>query len=154
MEDKITIIEGPTPTFEIIPEGWVLGLTETPSLTDVAITRLRTFNGPELVERCHRAWRHNETIHLEYRGEDGLEQRAPIVAARYVEAEEAHLLLLWVRLVNEGVEIELDLDDSNLEDDYEDDEYDVYDDFDIEFDDEDESDYDDEGEDDFGRPVL
>lgn len=56
MENKITIIEGPPPTFEAIDDGWALGLNEGPFLYDLAMTRLRTFNGPALVERCHRAW--------------------------------------------------------------------------------------------------
>lgn len=111
MEDKITIIEGPTPTFEIVPEGWVLGLNESPSLSDVVVTRLRTFNGPSLVERCHRAWRNNHSIQLEYRSDDGLLQQAPIVAARYVDVDDGQLLVLWLRLVDEAIELEIDYDD-------------------------------------------
>ena len=97
MEDKITIIEGPPPTFEAVNDGWALGLNESHLLTNVALTRLRTFNGPGLLERCHRAWRHQNTIHLEYRGMDGLEEKAPILAARTVEADDGQVLLLWVR---------------------------------------------------------
>ncbi|MCK4727093.1 MAG: hypothetical protein KAT29_14875 [Anaerolineales bacterium] len=111
MEDKITIIEGPPPTFEIISEGWVLGLNESPSLSDVVVTRLRTFNGPSLVERCHRAWRNNHSISLEYRSDDGLLQQAPIVAARYVDVEDGQLLVLWLRLIDEAIELEIDYDD-------------------------------------------
>lgn len=111
MEDKITIIEGPPPTFEIAPEGWVLGLNESPSLSDVVVTRLRTFNGPSLVERCHRAWRNNHSIQLEYRSDDGLLQQAPIVAARYVDVDDGQLLVLWLRLVDEAIELEIDYDD-------------------------------------------
>lgn len=110
MDDKITIIEGPTPTFEAVSEGWVQGLNESPSLADIAITRLRTFNGPALVERCHRAWRNQQTIALEYRSEEGLERQAPIVAARYAELEDGQLLLLWVRITDENVELELGYD--------------------------------------------
>jgi hypothetical protein len=113
MDDKITIIEGPPPTFEAINEGWVLGLYEGPGLADIAITRLRTFNGPSLVERCHRAWRNGQSIHLEFRSEDGLERQAPIVAARHVETNDGHLLLLWLRLDNEDVEIELGYEDDD-----------------------------------------
>jgi len=115
MDDKITIIEGPPPTFEEVDESWALGLNESPILADIAVTRLRTFNGPALVERCHRAWRNQQSIHLEFRTTDGLEQRAPIVAARYVETDEGHLLILWVRLANDDAELELD-----YEDDYDD----------------------------------
>jgi hypothetical protein len=111
MEDKITIIEGPPPTFETVNDGWVLGLNESPSLGEIAVTRLRTFNGSALVERCHRAWRHQKSINLEFRTEDGLELQAPIVAARYLETDEGHLLILWVRLTDEEVELELGYED-------------------------------------------
>ena len=120
MEDKITIIEGPPPTFEAVTEGWVLGLNESPLLSDIALTRLRTYSGPALVERCHRAWRNKQTIYLEYRMPDGLENQATIVAARYTEVEEGQVLLLWVRLVNEAVDEELVYDD-DAEDDFDDD---------------------------------
>lgn len=115
MEDKITIIEGPPPTFEAITDGWALGLGEGPSLADIAVTRLRTFNGPSLVERCYRAWHNKQTINLEYRSSDGLQNQAPIVAARYVEMEEGQLLLLWVRLVDDQVELELGYEDDSDE---------------------------------------
>lgn len=117
MEDKITIIEGPPPTFEAVEDGWALGLNEGPRLGEIALTRLRTFNGPALVERCHRAWRHKQPIHLEFRDSDGLQQQAPIVAARYIETDEGHLLLLWVRLTDEEVELELGYEDDFSEDD-------------------------------------
>ena len=120
MEDKITIIEGPPPTFEAVADGWVQGLNESPSLADIAITKLRTYNGAALVERCHRAWRSQHTINLEYRSEDGLEREAPIVAARYVEMDEGQLLLLWVRITDEDVELELGYED-DLGDDIDDD---------------------------------
>jgi hypothetical protein len=119
-DEKITIIEGPPPTFEVVTEGWVHGLNESPNLADMAVTRLRTFNGPALVERCHRAWRTQQPIYLEFRTEDGLEQLAPIVAARTVEMEEGQLLLLWVRLDNEEVELEFGYED-DLGDDSEED---------------------------------
>lgn len=117
MDDKITIIEGPPPTFEVVDDSWVLGLNESSVLADVALTRLRTFNGPELVERCHRAWRNQQPIYLEYRTSDGLNQQAPIMAARYIETDEGHLLLLWVRLLREESESELDLGDDDTGDD-------------------------------------
>jgi hypothetical protein len=63
MDDKITIIEGPPPNFEDVHEGWPLGLNESPSLHKLALTRLRTFNGPSLVERCYRTWRSHHTIY-------------------------------------------------------------------------------------------
>jgi hypothetical protein len=124
MDEKITIIEGPPPTFEEVTENWVLGLNESPSLADVAVTHLRTFNGPALVERCHRAWRNQQPINLEFKTTDGLEQRAPIVAARHVDTDEGDVLILWVRLANDEMELELDYDD-----DYDDDEEDLDDEY-------------------------
>jgi len=112
MNDKITIIEGPPPTFETVSDGWAMGLNEGPYLFDTALTRLRSFNGAALVERCHRAWHNKTTIQLEYRNEFGLEEYAPILAARFVEAEDGDVLLLWVRREPEDLNEE--------EDDYDD----------------------------------
>ena len=113
MEEKITIIEGPTPTFELVGDGWAMGLQESPTLGAVALTRLRTFNGPALVERCHRAWRNQQPIHLEYRGEDGLISAKPIVAARTVTTQEGQVILLWIRLPETDIEVELEYDDDD-----------------------------------------
>jgi hypothetical protein len=106
MDDKITIIEGPTPTFEEINDGWALGLNEGPVLYDLVMTRVRTFNGPSLVERCHRAWNDQSNIFLHYRNELGLEEKAPIMAARSVDTQDGSVLLLWVRLEFEETETE------------------------------------------------
>ena len=118
MDDKITIIEGPPPVFETIDDGWALGLNESSGLYDLALTRVRTFNGPALVERCHRAWRQNASIFLHYRSPIGMEESAPIMAARSVDTQEGQVLLLWVRRQHEETEIEVDLglDDDEGED--------------------------------------
>jgi hypothetical protein len=50
-ENSITIIEGPPPVFEPTRDGWSLGLGEGPHMGLTVLTRLRTFNGPALVER-------------------------------------------------------------------------------------------------------
>jgi hypothetical protein len=113
MDDKITIIEGPPPTFEDIDDGWALGLNEGPFLYDMAMTRLRTFNGPALVERCYRAWNKQAPIYLHYRNEIGLEEKVPIVAARSVEGSEGHVLLLWIRRKPEETEFETDIEDDD-----------------------------------------
>jgi hypothetical protein len=115
MEDKITIIEGPPPTFEEVTDGWALGLSEGTRIGDIAVTRLRTFNGPALVERCYRAWRNQQTINLEYRTSDGLQNEAPIVAARFVDMEDGQLLILWVRLIDDQIELELGYEDDSGE---------------------------------------
>ena len=118
MDDKITIIEGPPPVFEAVNDGWALGLNESSTRSVPALTRLRTFNGPALVERCYRAWKAKNPINLHYRNEMGLEQSAPILAARNVDTPEGHVLLLWVYLDSDKVEYELDTgeDDSDEND--------------------------------------
>ena len=96
--EKITIIEGPPPTFEAEHKDWALGLTESSQYYNLATTRLRTFNGPALVERCHRAWNNRDNIFLHYRSTLGLEEKVPILAARAVDTSDGNILILWVRL--------------------------------------------------------
>lgn len=115
MDEKITIIEGPPPTFEVVDEGWSTGVMEGPTLYGVALTHLRTFNGGELVERCYRAWRKHAPINLEYRDEDGTNKQAPIVAARNARTDEGEMLMLWVRLPDEEIELAIDYDDDEGE---------------------------------------
>lgn len=118
MDDKITIIEGPPPVFETIEDGWALGLNEGPYLYDTALTRLRTFNGPALVERCYRTWKKQGSMFLQYRNDLGLEEEAPILAARDMETDDGHMLVLWVRLDPQAIEAEVDeSDDEDEEDD-------------------------------------
>jgi hypothetical protein len=97
--------------------GWALGLNESPILSNIVMTRLRTFNGAALVERCNRAWRKLEAIPLEYRASDGLILNAPIIAARTLQTEEGEMLLLWVRLADQDAELEIGYDDNEDEDD-------------------------------------
>ena len=108
MDDKITIIEGPPPVFEPVQDGWALSVNEGPHLPLTVLTRLRAYNGPALVERCYRRWSAKEPIHLHYRNELGLEENAPIIAARSVQTEGGHVLLLWISLDPQKVQIELD----------------------------------------------
>jgi hypothetical protein len=115
MDDKITIIEGPPPVFEAVQDGWALGLNESPYLYDMALTRLRTFNGPALVERCHRTWKAQSAMVLEYRDELGLEKTAPILAARQMETDDGHVLFLWIRRDPQETQTEVDQDDDNTD---------------------------------------
>ena len=116
MDDKITIIEGPPPVFETVDDGWAIGLSECPPLYDMAVTRLRTFNGPALVERCHKAWTDQGAMFLHYRNPLGLEERAPILAARSVESDDGHVLLLWIRRDPEESEAQFDPDEDDDDD--------------------------------------
>ncbi len=97
MENKITIIEGPTPVFEDISDGWALGLNESPLLYDTIFTQVRTLNGPALVERCHKAWKSNSSICLHFKDQMGVEEKVPIIAIRSVGTDEGQVLLLWIR---------------------------------------------------------
>lgn len=117
MDNKITIIEGPPPVFEPVQDGWALSLSEGPASLINAVTKLRTFNGSQLVERCYRAWRDQLPMHLLYRNDLGLEQQAPIHAARAVNSEDGDILLLWVYLDPDLVEFEFDSSDEDSTDD-------------------------------------
>jgi hypothetical protein len=122
-EEKITIIEGPPPTFELVNDIWANGIVESPALANVAVTNLRTANGPALVERCYRAWNNHDSINLEFRGEDGLTLEVPIVAARATETKDGQLLFLWVRLPSDDFEVDFeyrDIDGSDFGEDDED----------------------------------
>lgn len=119
-DSKITIIEGPTPTFETVYDTWANGIAESPTLGSVAVTQLRTANGPALVERCYRAWHHREPIHLEFRTTDGVTQEVPIVAARATESNDGQLLVLWVRMPEDDLVIDFILDDEDDFDEYDD----------------------------------
>jgi hypothetical protein len=113
MDDKITIIEGPPPVFEPVQDAWALGLSEGPHLPLTVMTRLRTFNGPALVERCFRRWKDRESIMLHYRNDLGLEEKAPIIAARSLDTNDGHVLMLWISLDPQNVEIEYDSDEED-----------------------------------------
>ena len=116
MEDKITIIEGPPPVFESVNDGWALGLNESPWLYDLTLTQVRTFNGPALVERCHRAWKQGITMYLHYRDEMGLEEKAPILAARSAETADGQVLILWVRQLPEVEDLNDETDEDGDDD--------------------------------------
>jgi hypothetical protein len=102
-QQKITIIEGPPPVFEDPGEAWPASLGDSIRPFRSALTRMRTYNGPALVERCYHAWKNREPIVLEFRSPDGRIAQAPIQAARYVPTVEGQLLMLWVRLNPEEV---------------------------------------------------
>ena len=139
-DEKITIIEGPTPTFELVNDVWANGIIEGPTLANVAVTRLRTFNGEALVERCYKAWNSREPINLEFRDSTGLTMEVPIVAARSTDGSDGQLLLLWVRLPEDEVEFEFTFQDEGDTLDLDEDDFD-------DFDDEDENDFDEDDED-------
>ena len=118
MDDKNTIIEGPTPEFAQAPDAWAMGIYEGPGQHDLVFTRLRTFNGQALVERCYRAWKTQGGMVLEYRDELGITQTKPIVAIRSVAIEDGQVLLMWLRsepTQEEETPTDFDLDDNGLD---------------------------------------
>ncbi len=127
MDNKITIIEGPTPNFDSVEtdfimgiNGWTAGLSEGPYLYDTARTTLRTFNGEALLERCLQAWAHQATMFLEYRDPIGMKREVPIVAARAVDSKEGDLLMLWVRKdPEEATADDIDIDFDDMDSDWE-----------------------------------
>lgn len=131
--EKITIIEGPSPTFEASNDPLLLGLTEGPSPMQVVMCHLRTNNGPELTERCYRAWSKGGTIRLEFKSEEGLTIQAPIVASRFAELPEGHLLMLWIRLEDDEIAIDLNFDLDDIDDELDDAFGDQFDDSDFDF---------------------
>ncbi len=105
MNNKITVIEGPTPEFQLLTENqfnegsmnWANSVLEGPFLYNTAFTNLRTFDAQNLLDRCKAAWAEKQTMYLEYKDRIGLRQEDPIIAARAVSVEEGDMLLLWVR---------------------------------------------------------
>jgi hypothetical protein len=111
MNNKITIIEGPTPTFEIASTDWSSAMVEAPDSYEVVLTNLRTMNGPGLIERCQQTWNQQDTMYLQYRNTIGMEQEVPIVAARCMDTDEGQKLVLWVRIKPEQIKLEVRRDD-------------------------------------------
>lgn len=105
MNNRITIIEGPTPEFQVITGpaaldgslNWVDSILEGPLLYSTAFTNLRTFDSQKLLDRCLDNWEAGEMMYLEYKDRLGLRREDLIVAARAVTVEEGDMLLLWVR---------------------------------------------------------
>lgn len=123
MDNKITIIEGPTPLFEPIRENplvglhaWTSSVLESPYIYSLATTTVRTFNAQSLLDRCYDTWQDKSTMFLEFRDRIGLTKQVPILAARSVKMNEGEMLILWVRQNLEIEEEEFDQD--QLDDDF------------------------------------
>jgi hypothetical protein len=96
--ELISIIEGPPPQFRQPLETWAFSIHEDVHLVPAAYCQMRTLNGPHMLERCQNAWLQDRPVQLDFPDTMGLRQRADIVAARWSETEEGHLLHLWVRM--------------------------------------------------------
>lgn len=118
--ELITIIEGPTPDFMPNPQGWVQSVFEGPDGGEIALCQLRTANGPDIVERCQRAWQEGRPVRLDYPDDMRMRQQVDVVALRLTNIEEGQLLYIWVTL---PFEVEADDDDDELDED--DDDFDL-----------------------------
>lgn len=117
--ELISIIEGPTPEFQPTPQRWLQSIHEGPDDKAIAMCRLRTMNGEDIMARCYQAWDEGRAVKLDYPDEMRMRQQADVVAMRLTEVDEGKMLLLWVSLDYE-VEIE-EVDDDDMDDeDYDD----------------------------------
>lgn len=111
--ELITIIEGPTPDFMPNPQVWVQSIHEGPEDGEIALCQLRTGNGPDIVERCERAWQEGRPVRLDYPDDLRLRRQVDVVALRLTDVDAGQLLDIWVNLLDD-----LDSDDEDgLEDD-------------------------------------
>ena len=104
--ELITIIEGPTPEFTPNPTGWAMSVYEGPEETGIALCRLRTGNGPDIVERSEDAWAEGRPVRLDYPDNLRLRKQVDVVALRLMPVDEGDMLLLWVAMPWEVAEPE------------------------------------------------
>ena len=94
----ITIVEGPPPEFQPVPDGWSQEVIEGLDWKPVALVEMRAFDGPKLVKRCTDAWAEGRPARLDCPLDDGQRAELDIIAVRWKAVPEGHKLYLWVRL--------------------------------------------------------
>lgn len=95
--ELITIVEGPTPNFQLDAAPWALSVLEGQSGYVIAHCQVRSLKGDVLMERCQRAWREQRGIKLDFRQLDGLRRQVSIVSAKLDKVDGTDVLHLWVR---------------------------------------------------------
>jgi len=119
--ELITIIEGPTPEFRVTPHEWAQSIQEGPDNNIIATCQLRTGNGPDILDRCRRAWVELRPVKLDFPDEMRIRRQINVMALRLGEVEEGPLLHLWVSLPMDYVKLDddddFDFDDEDDEDD-------------------------------------
>lgn len=115
MNNKISIVEGPPPTFEPVPGDWASAVINGTHAYGVVMTHLRTMNGTGLIERCHQTWNQQDTMVLQYRNEYG-EHEMPIIAARAFDTDEGQKITLWLRVRPEQIKFEVSYGDDEAQD--------------------------------------
>jgi hypothetical protein len=96
--ELITIIEGPTPEFQLTPQRWSQSIHEGPADRSTGQCQLRTMNGEDIMERCQDAWDEGRLVKLDFPDRLRLRKQVDVVAMRLQEKEEGAVLLLWVSL--------------------------------------------------------
>ncbi len=94
----ITIVEGPPPHFRDVEIEWTIGVLEGFARGDIALCEMRTLNGPQLVERCQKAWKENRPALFDFPLGEGKRRELNIVAIRWHEVEEGQKVLLWLKV--------------------------------------------------------
>lgn len=95
--ELITIVEGPSPDFQLDAAPWALAVLEGGAGYVIAHCQVRSLKGEQLMERCRRAWREQRGIRLDFKQVDGLRRQVSIVAAKLDKVEGTDVLHLWVR---------------------------------------------------------
>lgn len=94
------------------------------------MTQLRTASGPDIIERCERAWDEGRPVRLDFPDELRMRQQVEVVALRLSEIDEGQLLSLWVSLPLElDLSIVEEIDEGDF--DFDDDDFDFDDDDDF-----------------------
>jgi hypothetical protein len=95
----ITIVEGPPPEFKDVTNEWSLGVLEGTEESNIALCEMRTFNGPQLVQRCQDAWDNRRPARLDFPTGEGKERgELDILAVRWEAVDEGHKLFLWLKV--------------------------------------------------------
>ena len=109
--EYITILEGPTPNFEMASNLWFQSVYEGPDDAAIAQCELRTMNGEDILERCRGAWDEGRPVRLDFPDDLRMRQEVDVVAMRLREVEEGTVLMLWVRWPMEEDEEEEEYDE-------------------------------------------
>lgn len=115
--EYITIVEGPTPQFQLAPALWNESIYEGRRLGGVALVELRTMNGEDIRRRCLRAWSDGRAVQLDYPDDMRERQYVDVVAMRLVHVDAGTVLRLWVHLPLDEEEYMTDTEGGILDDD-------------------------------------
>lgn len=109
--EYITILEGPTPNFEMASSLWFQSVYEGPEDAAIAQCEMRTMNGDDILERCRDAWDEGRPVRLDFPDDLRMRQEVDVVAMRLRDVDEGTVLMLWVRWPMEEDEEEEEYDE-------------------------------------------